>query len=205
MHWIIGLGASALMICSLAALRLIPGLSILLRPLSMLTDKDPTFSGRTAIWNIVAEHIALRPFLGSGFGAYWVGPITGTPSYQFVTQLYFYPTEAHNGYLDVVNELGLVGGVCLLGYLFVYLRQSLHVFAHARMQGALYLGVLFEQLVENMTESRWFNVLCVQFVILTVTTFALARAEFEIRLQERLRNHERGSGTVRRQPVSAWA
>jgi O-antigen ligase len=205
MHWIIGLGASALMICSLAALRLIPGLSILLRPLSMLTDKDPTFSGRTAIWNIVAEHIALRPFLGSGFGAYWVGPITGTPSYQFVTQLYFYPTEAHNGYLDVVNELGLVGGVCLLGYLFVYLRQSLHVFAHARMQGALYLGVLFEQLVENMTESRWFNVLCVQFVILTVTTFALARAEIEIRLQERLRNHERGSGTVRRQPVSAWA
>jgi O-antigen ligase len=203
--WIVGVCASGLMLCSLAALRLIPGLGMLARPLGVLTDKDPTFSGRTAIWHIVADHIALNPYLGSGFGAYWVGPITGTASYEFVMRLFFYPTEAHNGYLDVVNELGMVGGLCLVGYLFVYLRHSIYVFGHARAQAALYLAVFFEQLVENVSESRWFNVLCVQFVILTVTTFALARARFDLRLQERLHNHERGSGAVRRQPLSAWA
>ncbi len=201
--WIVGFCASGLMLYSLAALRIIPGFGLLFRPIGALTEKDPSFSGRTAIWDIVIEHIALNPFLGGGFGAYWVGPITGTASYEHVTRLFFYPTEAHNGYLDVVNDLGMVGGLCLLGYLICYLRQSCQVFARAPVQGALYLGVFFEQLVENMSESRWFNVLCVEFVIMTLVTAALARAQFDYRLQERLRNHGHGSGAVRRRPVFA--
>jgi exopolysaccharide production protein ExoQ len=203
--WIAGLCASGLMLYSLAVLRLIPGFGILLSPIGTLTDKDPSFSGRTAIWNIVSEHIALNPVLGGGFGAYWVGPITGTASYEHVTRLFFYPTEAHNGVLDVVNDLGMLGGICLLGYLIVYLRQSLHLFARRRTLGALYLGLFFMQAIENMSESRWFNVLCVQFVILTLATVALARAQLDIRLQERVRNHAYGPGTARRRAISAWA
>ena len=195
--WLVGVFAIGLLLYSLAVLRIVPGLGILLRPLEMLTGKDPTFSGRTNIWDIVNEHIALRPMLGSGYGAYWVGPVMGTAAYEHVTRLYFYPTEAHNGYLDIVNDLGAVGGACLFGYLLVYLRQSLRVLARTRLQGALYLGLFFEQMMANMSESRWLNVLCIEFVIVTLATAALARTQLEYRLQERSRRYEHRSGVMR--------
>jgi hypothetical protein len=37
----------------------------------------------------------------------------------------FYPLESHNGFLKVINDQGLVGGLCPLGYLVVYLPQTL--------------------------------------------------------------------------------
>jgi len=52
-----------------------------LKPIVTLTGKDLTFTGRTAIWDILNEHIRLRPFLGSGYGAYWAG---ATPTSPFV-------------------------------------------------------------------------------------------------------------------------
>ena len=121
----------------------------------------------------MSEHIALNPIFGGGYGAYWIGPLTGTPAYDHVVRLNFYPTEAHNGYLDIINDLGALGGICLLGYLLVYLGQSLRVLMRARVQGALYVGLLFEQLIANLSESRWLNVLCVEFVIMTLATVAI--------------------------------
>ncbi len=197
MPWLIGLFTMGLLLYSLAVLRLVPGLAILLRPIEILTGKDPSFSGRTAIWGIVTENIARHPFLGGGYGAYWIGPLTGTAAYEQVARLYFYPAEAHNGYLDIINDLGALGGACLCGYLLEYLRQSLSVFSRARTQGTLYLGLFFEQLMANMSESRWLNVLCVEFVIMTLATAALARTQFEYRMQEWSRRHDHRSDTVR--------
>jgi exopolysaccharide production protein ExoQ len=165
---------AALLLYSLAVLNLVPGSGLLLSPITALTGKDQTFSGRTNIWAIVNEHIAQRPMLGSGYGAYWV-QLPGSPSMEMVARLYFYPTEAHNGYLDVINDLGVVGALCLLGYLVTYVRQGLRLFVAVRPQGVLYLALLFDQLVANLTESRWFNVLTCEFTIMTIATVALGR------------------------------
>jgi exopolysaccharide production protein ExoQ len=195
--YMVGIFAVALLLYSLAVLRLVPGLEFLLRPVVMLTGKDQTFSGRTAIWDLITEHIGQSPLLGSGYGAYWIGPILGSPSYDYVMRLFFYPTEAHNGYLDIINDLGAIGGLCLLGYLLVYLRQSLRLFALQRAQGALYLSLLFEQLIANLSESRWLNVLCLEFVIMTLATVAMARGLLEARLRSHFGNHALRPGTAR--------
>jgi O-antigen ligase len=123
----------------------------------------------------VNEHIAQSPFLGSGYGAYWVGSVFSSPSYEMIRRLNFYPTEGHNGYLDVINDLGMVGGFVLLGYLLTYLRQALRLYATVRTQGALYLALMFQQLVANLSESRWFNVLSIEFVIVTLATVSMGR------------------------------
>jgi exopolysaccharide production protein ExoQ len=192
MPTLVGLLAMGSLLYSLAVLRLVPGSELLLRPLSTVTGKDPSFSGRTAVWDIMTEHIGLRPFLGSGYGAYWTGPVPGAPAYEHVMRLYFYPTEAHNGYLDIINDLGIVGGACLLGYLVAYLRQALRLLELERLQAALYLGLFFEQLVANLSESRWLNVLCIEFVIMTFATVAIARALLDQRLlQEHRFRYER--------------
>jgi O-antigen ligase len=182
--YLIGLFAATLLVYSLAVLDLLPGSELLLSPVTAITGKDQTFSGRSAVWAILNEHISYRPWLGSGFGAYWVEQ-PSSPSMEMERRLYFYPTEGHNGYLDVINDLGAIGGLCLVAYLVALLRQGLRVFAVLRPQGALYLVLLFEQLVGNLSESRWFNVLTFDFVIMTLVTVSMGKNLLEMRLQSK--------------------
>lgn len=175
MPYLIAMFVGTILVYSLAVLNLVPGLGFVLKPITMLTGKDLTFSGRTAIWAIINEHIALSPILGTGYGAYWTGAVPTSPSYVTLQRLYFYPTEGHNGYLDVINDLGAVGVLCLLGYLLSYLRQGLTLFRGARTQGALFLSLLFLQLIANLSESRWFNVLSVEYVIMSFATVSMGR------------------------------
>ncbi|MDB6103725.1 MAG: O-antigen ligase [Gammaproteobacteria bacterium] len=177
--YLIAIFVSALLVYSLAVLNLLPGSGTLLSPITAITGKDLTFSGRTAIWAIMNEHIAQRPLLGSGYGAYWVQK-PDSPSMAMLQRLYFYPTEGHNGYLDVIDDLGMVGGFCLFGYLIVFLRQGLRLFKLMRPQGTLYLTLLFIQLIGNLSESRWFNSLDFNFVIMTIATVAMGRTLMDL-------------------------
>jgi len=69
--------------------------------------------------------------------------------------MYFYPTQSHNGYLEMVNDLGFVGLTCLLLYLVYWIRQSLQLMKLDRGQGVLFLGLFFQQAITNLTESTW--------------------------------------------------
>jgi exopolysaccharide production protein ExoQ len=163
---------------ALAVLQLVPGLAtVLLGPIMAITGKDMTFSNRAMIWDIIKEHAQLHPILGTGYGAYWTGAVPSSPSYVFLSRMYFWPSEAHNGYLDVVNDLGFVGLICLLGYLTVYVRQSLQLFKTDRPEGALYLAIFFQQAMTNLSESCWFSPLGIlPIFITTLATFTLAAA-----------------------------
>ena len=183
MPYIVGTFLVVLLLYSLAILQIVPELEVLLKPIVALTGKDQTFSGRTAIWQVVIDHIHRNPWWGSGYGAYWTGAVPWSPSYETVRILYFYPTEAHSGYLDIINDLGVLGGIVLIGYLIVYVRQALRMFVVERTQGALYLSLVFEQLIANLSESRWLNVLCIEFVIMTLCTVAIARGLLDERLR----------------------
>jgi exopolysaccharide production protein ExoQ len=175
MPYVIGFFAVAVLIYALAVLNILPGLSIILAPISMITGKDLTFSGRTNIWYVLKLHIRQHPLLGTGYEAYWIGPVPSSPSYDMVRQLYFYPTEGHNGYLDVINDLGYVGGACLLAYFIVYLRQGLELMKLEKARGAIYLALIFRAFLADMSESHWFYVTSIDFVIFTLATFSLAR------------------------------
>jgi O-antigen ligase len=176
MPYLVGAFAAAILIYALAVLRIVPGLDGLLAPIQMFTGKDNSFSGRTGIWEVLAEHIRLSPWLGSGYGAYWIGQdATWSPSHVMIDVLYFYPTEGHNGYLDVINDLGAVGGLLLLGYFVRYIRDGLRVMRFDRAQGAFYLTLLFRGFLADMSESHWVNALSIDFVIMTLATTAMAR------------------------------
>lgn len=176
MPYFVGMFAFVIVIYALAVLHLVPGLDVILAPITLVTGKDLTFTGRTDIWYVLNLHIRLHPWFGTGYGAYWVGPWPSSPSYIMVAMLFFYPTEGHNGYLDVVNDLGLVGGFCLLGYFVSYLRASLRLMKLDRYEAGLYLTLLFRAFIADMSESHWFSVLSVDFVIMTLATAALARS-----------------------------
>lgn len=173
--------AATILLYELVVQQVIPGISVLLAPITSLTGKDTTFSARTIIWEIIKEHIQAAPYLGTGYGAYWLGPFPSSPSYIFVSRMYFYPTEAHNGYLEIVNDLGIVGLICLLVFLFYYVRQALQLMRFDRSQAALYLALLFQEMVMNMSESDWFSRTST-FAILVLAITCLSRGLLEARL-----------------------
>jgi O-antigen ligase len=168
-----------ILLYSMAMLKFIPGLEIILAPIPMITGKDLTFSHRAEIWAVVVDHVRLRPILGSGYGAYWVPglPTPDMESYEVLRALNgLYPGSSHNGYLQILNDLGLVGLLCLIGYVVVFFRQSLRLYAIDATQGALFFGLLLQQATINLSEPDWLNVLNVDFIPLSIATTCLARA-----------------------------
>jgi O-antigen ligase len=172
-----------LVIYALVILRLLPGSSLLLSPINLITGKDLSFTGRTEIWDIIDHQVSLHPWLGAGYGAYWIGPEPWAPVHEFVEKLHFYPGQAHNGYLDVLNDLGIAGLSCLLCYLAVYMQDGLRLLAADRAQAALFLGLFLQQAIGNLTEAHWFSVQSLDFAIMALATVSLARSRLQLRLR----------------------
>lgn len=184
--------AFALMVVtySVAVLKLVPGLEMLLKPITMLTGKDQTFSGRSVIWEIISRHISFSPLLGTGFGAYWAGPqYPMSPSQDVARAMYIYPFQAHNGYLDVINDLGYVGLMVLIGYMVTFMRQALALFRIDRQQGALYLAMFFMVAISNLSQSIWFSG-NIEFIVMLFATLALGRITLDNRREAAMRAAE---------------
>lgn len=91
--------------------------------LEMLAD-PAGFTGRTQIWTAMIRFYADYPLLGAGYGSFWdLGP-TG-PLFQYakgwVTQI----SQGHNGYLDLLIQIGLPGTLLVLFATLVWPTQRL--------------------------------------------------------------------------------
>ena len=177
--YMVGIFAGLCVLYAVAILNLVPGLGLLLKPFLLLTGKDFTFSNRVIIWEIVREHIALAPILGTGYGAYWVGPVPTSPSFVFLARMWMYPTQSHNGFLEITNDLGFVGLTVLMCYVVVYIRQSLSVFKFDRTEGALFIAIMFQQIIVNLQEAVWITPKVSSSVMTMFATVAVGRMLLE--------------------------
>lgn len=78
---------------------------------AQIVGRDPTLTGRTEIWkNLLSMHT--DPLLGTGYESFWLGE-----RLDWVWQRCGDITEAHNGYLDIYLNLGLIGLSLLVAFL----------------------------------------------------------------------------------------
>jgi O-antigen ligase len=85
--------------------------------------KDITFSGRTALWGDILSEVKQHLLFGCGFNGFWV---MDNVNLMVLYQEYVWlPRQAHNGYLDILNETGLVGLAIFFTMVIYYLRQLL--------------------------------------------------------------------------------
>jgi exopolysaccharide production protein ExoQ len=83
-----------------------------------LLDKDPSLTGRTELWPYVIDAIMRRPLLGWGFAAFW-SPLN--PYSMEISDLVRWTVpEAHNGLLQALLDVGLIGTVLLM---FIWMRN----------------------------------------------------------------------------------
>jgi O-antigen ligase len=142
--------------------------------LSYMLYGDPTFTGRTIIWDFVRYEIDRRPLLGWGYQSFWLvgsdGPsITDAPGW--VKSM----PEGHNGYYDTMLETGYVGFTLLI----IFIVTTLH--AIGRMANLdptrawLVLSLTLFVIIYNFLESMWMRGSDLLWVIFVIVAAEIAR------------------------------
>ncbi len=75
--------------------------------------KDPTLTGRTDIWAALLRQSAKHPMTGYGYAVFWT--LESAPANWIRKETGWLVPTAHNGWLDILAQLGWVGvGLCAL-------------------------------------------------------------------------------------------
>jgi exopolysaccharide production protein ExoQ len=134
----------------------------IIRPIVQAMGRDMTFTGRAEIW----AHIHLRtvnPIVGSGFWNFWGGP----GGQAIVDEMKTPIPNAHNGYIDIYLDGGIVG----LGLLLLLLvRYGRRIINHSRKSGFqnVRFAILSTAIIYNLSESSFFRVGLLWFTTLTI-------------------------------------
>ncbi|MGE0822323.1 MAG: O-antigen ligase family protein [Candidatus Binatia bacterium] len=115
--------------------------------------KDASFTGRTELWEAIFDEAKTHIFFGCGFGGFWV---MENPAVLLLYADYNFPwlpNEAHLGYLDVLNETGIVG-LSLLALMIIFYFRALSRFDKPHFWKWFFLCTLFI----NLQESTLFRV-----------------------------------------------
>ena len=118
----------------------------------MSLGRDPTLTGRTKIWEAVLRAIAERPVFGYGWKALW---IEGSPVTEAIWAWNYHVPffHAHNGYLDMTAQLGIVGlALSMLFLLTLAVRAGRHFLTDPHAVGGWPLLVVITVLIYNATE-----------------------------------------------------
>jgi len=77
---------------------------------------DPTLTGRLSIWRYLLVRWQESPYIGLGYGAVWqVG--SQTVDYLRLAEVSWIMNEGHNGYLDALAQIGIIGFMFLCFFL----------------------------------------------------------------------------------------
>ncbi len=88
--------------------------------------KNSTLTGRTKIWSESFRVIRQRPWVGTGMGGMWADQSI-EPTRTLVRHLGFTVFHAHNGYIETVLILGVVGLVLHVWVLLATIKCGLRV------------------------------------------------------------------------------
>ncbi|HVY16469.1 MAG TPA: O-antigen ligase family protein [Rhodopila sp.] len=84
--------------------------------------KDATLTGRTEIWPYVIPEILKKPLLGWGLNGFWL--LSNPDAVEIDRALVWTVPEAHNGLLELLLQLGLVGTILVLVIMYRSFRQA---------------------------------------------------------------------------------
>lgn len=153
--------------------------------------KDTTLSGRVDIWNFVWNDIEKRFLLGYGFATYW---IMGSSKLEIFASYFegFRVNEAHNGYLEILLQLGIIGFIFFLIVIVAYIYRMF------KLNSNVAILIFVSIMTLNYTESVLFKVglgittfyFMSAYVTLSVFYFNLGQANY-IKANNSISNIER--------------
>ena len=152
--------------------------------LLVILVSDATLTGRTVVWEFVIGEIKKSPLVGLGFGSFWnIGEIAPVESFSTtrVTQFLLFLNQAHNGYLDVMLSVGLVGTLLWVGVLIQAVTLGFRGFRKGHSDRfdeqirELYVLILFAVMVINITDSSFLRPQSVLNFFVIIGVFVLQK------------------------------
>jgi O-antigen ligase len=170
-----------------------------------MMGKNSSLSGRTDIWSMVWDKFVQRPWVGYGYSAFWMGK-DGKQSAEIWEALHWAVPHSHNGFLDVLVQVGAVGmAIFVVGYVVFFYKALRCARASKTILGLFPLVYLSFMLLFNFSEGsiiREENMFWVLYAAMwALTTRWLGLAEAAAR---RAVPAVAPAQKVRPIPVSAW-
>ncbi|HWZ99314.1 MAG TPA: O-antigen ligase family protein [Candidatus Dormibacteraeota bacterium] len=143
-------------------------------PILGALGRDATFTGRTNIWQHITFN-TVNPVIGAGFWNFWGGP--GGKAIEGIMQTGI--PNAHDGYLDIYLDGGLIG-VFLLACVLIAcgrrLIKNLPTDRFTKLKYAFFIAAIFHNVTESSfarPSGMWFT------IVLALITFPVRQQEVE--------------------------
>lgn len=120
----------------------------LLATFANLLGRNATLTGRTDIWQALLAQ-PLNPLLGAGYQSFWQTPAAA----QLGEKFYFIPNQAHNGYLEVYIQTGLISLFLLAGAIVAAVNKLKKGLLLGNTSAMLLFSFFIIILINNWTEA----------------------------------------------------
>jgi exopolysaccharide production protein ExoQ len=116
--------------------------------------RDPSLTGRTPMWGVALTRLMDRPLFGFGRGAFWAPNSKYALEAGLAVAPGFIPPHGHNGFIDLLLDVGLIGfALFTVSYFTTYFRALKYAYATIQIEHLWYLAFLIFLFMNNMTES----------------------------------------------------
>jgi exopolysaccharide production protein ExoQ len=126
--------------------------SSLIAPIVEAVGRNMTFTGRTEIWQHI-NSTTVNPLIGAGYYNFW----GGSGGMRVNSLMLETIPNAHDGYVDLYLDGGIIGLILLFVLLVAYGRRLMKNLQHDRFR-RLRFAVLVAVIVYNLTESIYCRV-----------------------------------------------
>ncbi|MFT4518010.1 MAG: exopolysaccharide production protein ExoQ [Halioglobus sp.] len=152
------------------------GQAQILVPKGALRD---TAGGRVQLWRYLLVHIQEKPVTGYGLGAFWRGE--HGPSANVWQSVGWRPPNGHNGYIDLLLDLGAVGLILiLLGVVMAGIKSIVSFKTPQHLDRKLPMIVLMVAiLLANVAESSLVSANNIMWILFVVCVINLGRPSGE--------------------------
>lgn len=161
----------------------LPSWEELFSPIGSVLNKSTDLTGRTEIWALVLLNIQKHLLFGIGYGAFWLGE--GSPSQYIINVLHWVPLQSHNGYLDILNELGVTGLILLVG---VFIFHAINLFQFIKIdreEAAIHWSIFIYILISHISESEIFRGVLFQNIFFLYSSITVSSRLALYKLEQR--------------------
>ncbi|MCX7974335.1 MAG: O-antigen ligase family protein [Candidatus Aminicenantes bacterium] len=136
-------------------------------------NRSETLTGRTEIWNSLIPYAKQQIILGHGFGGFWTTSLRDQIA-----------SHSHNGYLNTILELGLIG--LLLFYLFfiIVIKKSFILLKSENQISFLFISIILMILVRNISEVSIGNISNYSMWLLVVWSIIIGKRSNLMKAEE---------------------
>lgn len=161
--------------------------------------RQSNLSGRTDIWAALIP-AAGNPIVGTGFESFWISPNVASFARTLKAEGWWHPeglNEAHNGYIEIYLNLGLIGVGLIAAILINGYRRAVAGFWRSPSVSGLMLAYIVCSAFYSITEAG-FRSLSLMWIFLLLATISASGIPAGIVGDKRIRPLRLGSVLLRR-------